>query len=172
MSNSYRFLSLLAAALTVATASAQGGSFGVRNPFNPPDAKIHYAPDRMYDLLNLTLDMDLDYPNRLLTATATNSIEAIRDGVTQLRFHANPAIKIESVLVNGQTATYTRDPEGILVNCAPTKTGDKMDVVIHYHLKKSETPGGNGVNGWHWHEPVKNDPSKVGVWTNGEPDET
>ena len=172
MSNSHRFVSFITAAFAVATAPGQGGSFGVRNPFSAPGATTHYAPDRMYDLVNLTLDMDLDYPNRLLTATATNSIAAIRDGVTQLRFHANPAIKIESVQISGQTAAYTRDVEGILVTCAPTKTGDKMDVVIHYHLKKSETPNGNGVNGWHWHEPRKSDPSKVGVWTNGEPDET
>ncbi|HWD38547.1 MAG TPA: M1 family metallopeptidase [Fimbriimonas sp.] len=163
-------LAFSVACLLPTLASAQGGSFGVRNPFSAPDAFVHYAPDRMYDLQNLILDLNVDYPNRLLKGIATNSIEAIRDGVTQLRFHAGADTKIESVELNGRSATYKRDDEGILVDCPPTKRGEKWTVVIHYHFKKSEVTHGRG--GWHWHEPVKNDPSHVGFWTNGETDDT
>ena len=172
MPNLIRSLTLAAALSNCALAAAQMGSFGANNPFSAPDATMHYAPDRMYDLQNLTLDLNVDYPNRSLTATATNSIEALRDGVTQLRFHAGKSTKIESVELNGHDARFTRDDEGILVDCPPTKTGDKAVVTIHYHLKKSETPNGTGVSGWHWHEPKKNDPSKIGLWTNGETDDT
>lgn len=160
--------SLLALA---AVANAQGGSRGSKNPFSAPDATYHYAPDRMYDLQNLLLEFNVDYPNRLFTATATNSLVAIRDGVTQMRFHAGAPIKIDSVELNGKTARYTRDDEGILVDCPPTKTGEKATVVVHYHGKKSDAPEGD-TGGWHWHEPKKNDPSKVGLWTNGETADT
>ncbi len=161
-------LTLLALA---STAQAQGGSRGAKNPFSAPDATIHYAPDRMYDLQNLLLDFNVDYPNRLFTATATNSIAALRDGTTQFRFHANPQLKIDGVELNGRTAQFTRDDEGILVTCPPTKKDEKDTVVIHYHGKKSEAPNGQ-TGGWHWHEPKANDPSKVGLWTNGETADT
>src|SRR5208283_3499906 len=111
----------------------------------PPSAKLQYAPDRMYDLQNLILDLNVDYPNRLLTATATNTVAALRDGVTQMRFHAGASTKIEAVELNGHGARFNRDDEGILVDCPPTKTGEQSVVTIHYHLKKSETPNGAGV---------------------------
>src|SRR4051812_5909447 len=111
--------------LLCASAFGQGGSQGAQNPFGPPNAKIQYAPDRMYDLQNLTLDLNLDYPNRLLTATATNTVAALRDGVTQLRFHAGATTKIDSVQLNGKDAHFARDAEGILVDCPATKAGEK-----------------------------------------------
>jgi aminopeptidase N len=125
----------------------------------------------MYDLLNLSLDMVVDYPDRLLTATATNTLSPLRDSVTQLRFHAGVDTKIEKVELNGTPATFKRDDEGILVDCPPTKRGEKDVVTVHYHLMQSEEVHG-GSGGWHWHEPKKNDPSKVGLWTNGETSDT
>jgi aminopeptidase N len=148
---------------------AQGGSIGTKNPFSAPDATLHYAPDRMYDLKNLVLDLNVDYPDRLLVATATNRLSALRDGVTQLRFNAGAATKIEWVKLDGRAAAFTRDPEGIMVSCPPTKAGETHEVEIHYHLKKADKGEGGG---WHWHEPKANDPSKVGLWTNGETDDT
>ena len=154
-------------------ANAQGGSRGAKNPFSPPDATIHYAPDRMYDLHNLLLEFNVDYPNRLFTATATNSITALRDGTTKLLFNASKAITIDGVQLNGQRATFVRSDadDGIWVDCPPTKAGEKDTVLIRYHGKKSEAPN-QQTGGWHWHEPKKNDPSKVGLWTNGETSDT
>jgi len=153
---------LIAASTAV---SAQIGSLGANNPFGAPDATIHYAPNRMYDLQNLSLDFNLDYPNRLLTATSTNTISSLRDGTTQLRFHANEEVQIGSVSLNGNPATFKRDAEGILVDCPPTKAGEKDTVEIHYTVHGS-------AGGWHWNEPKKNDPSKIGAWTNGETSDT
>jgi len=153
---------------------AQGASLGVNNPFSPPDATIHYAPERMYHLQNLILDLKVDYENRRVDGVSTNTVIAIRDGVTKLRFHAGLDTKIEDVELDGRTATYARDSEGILVDCPPTKTGAQNVVTVRYHLKKSEVTHTNpseitqGSGSWHWHEPVVNDPSKVGFWTNGE----
>lgn len=161
----------VAALALTSIAHAQGGSRGAKNPFSPPDAFIHYAPDRMYDLQNLLLTFNVDYDDRLFNATATNSIEALRDGITQLRFHANPYLKIDQVQLDGRDARFTRDDEGILVECPPTKVGQKDTVFIRYHGKKSEAPNGR-TGGWHWHEPKKNDPYKTGLYTNGETDQT
>ena len=167
-----RSLALLSLIGVSAVAAAQFGSAGVENPFSAPAAKIQYAPDRTYHLKHLRLDFDVDYPNRLLTATSTNTIVALRDGATQLRFHAGGSTKIESVELDGQLAHFTRDSEGILVDTAPTTAGKESVVKVKYHLKKSETPGGNGVGGWHWHEVTKSEPSKMGFYTNGETKDT
>ena len=156
-----------------APANAQGGSRGAQHPFSAPDAFVHYAPDRMYDLQNLKLVFNVDYDDRLFTATATNDIAALRDGTTKLLFNASKAIAIDGVELNGQRATYTYSDadEGIWVDCPPTKAGEKDVVTIQYHGKKSEAPDGR-TGGWHWHEPKKNDPYKQGLWTNGETADT
>jgi len=125
----------------------------------------------MYDLQNLLLDFNVDYPNRTFTAVATNSIAALRDGTTKLQFNANPYLKIDSVELNGKSAHYTRADQDIWVDCPATKAGEKSTVVFKYHGAKADAPNGD-TSGWHWHEPVKNDPSKVGLWTNGETSDT
>ena len=74
-------------ASVVATSSvcfAQGGSAGAKNPFSAPEATIHRAPERMYDLEHLRLDLNVDYPDRLLTATATNTIVNLNNGKREL----------------------------------------------------------------------------------------
>lgn len=149
---------------------AQGGSQGSRSPFSAPDATVHYAPDRMYDLLDLTLDLNVDYPNRKLVATSTNQISALRDGVTRLRFHAGQYTKIDAVRLDGQPANFTRDSEGIWVDCAPMKRGARHAVAVDYHVSRSETKG--DIPGFHFHDPLPNDPYKVGLWTNGETSDT
>lgn len=169
---SFHFLAPSLALLALAsTAHAQGGSRGAKNPFSAPDAFVHYAPDRTFDLQNLLLTFNVDYPNRLFTATATNSIAALRDGTTQFVFNANPYLVIDSVEVNGQRARYTRSAEDVFVDCPPTKAGEKDVVIFRYHGKKSDAPNSR-TGGWHWHEPKKNDPYKQGLWTNGETDQT
>jgi aminopeptidase N len=160
-----RLMYLVLTAALSAAACAQGGSMGAKDPFTAPNATVHYAPDRMYDLQHLSLEFNVDYPNRAMTGVCTNEIAALRDGVTQLRFNASEAMKIQSVQLNGQKANYKRDSEGILVDCPPTKQGEKSTVVVHYSIQ-----GTSG--GWHWNEPKKNDPSKVGFWTNGETSDT
>ncbi len=158
-------------ALLSSIADAQGGSRGAKNPFSAPDATIHYAPDRMYDLQNLLLEFNVDYSTRTFKAVATNSVVALRDGTTGLVFNANPYLKIESVELNGHATTYARNGEDVTVACSPTKAGEKDTVVFRYHGTKADAPNGN-TSGWHWHEPKKNDPSKQGLWTNGETSDT
>src|SRR5256714_954657 len=154
---------------TLSVCFAQGGSAGAKNPFSAPEATIHRAPERMYDLEHLRLDLNVDYPDRLLTATATNTIVDLNNGTRQLRFHAGKFTKIEAVQLDGHDTTFKRDDEGILVDTTPTVVGQKHVVTIHYHLKKSD---GGGRGGWYWIEPRKNDPNRTGFWTNGETADT
>ena len=162
-------LSLVTLAL-VAVTFAQGGSMGAQNPFSAPDATVHYAPDRTYDLLNVVYTFDVDYPHRSFRATATNTANALLSGTTKHRLHASRRLAIDSVTVNGTTAKFSRDDEGILVDTTPTVRGQKLVFFVRYHSQDSGEEGQGG--GWHWHEPKKNDASKVGFFTNGETEDT
>lgn len=144
---------------------AQGGSRGAKNPFNAPDATIHYAPDRMYDLQHVRVDLNVDYPNRTLTAVTVNTLAPLLNGTQRLKFYASDKTLIDSVDVDGRSATYARDNENIWVPIAPAVAGKSMIVTFHYHVK-GEAPG------WHWIEPRKNDPARLGFWTNGESEDT
>ncbi len=164
---------LLASVVPLALAPvalAQGGSFGAKNPFGPPDATVHYAPDRTYDLQDLTLDLNVDYPHRRLDAVATNRLLALRDGATALRFHAGQFTTIDRVQLDGRPSKFVRDDEGILVECPPTKVHEAHVVVVAYHVSNADAKG--PIPGFHFHEPAKNDPSKAGFWTNGETSDT
>src|SRR5580704_13698584 len=90
----------LALLSTASLATAQGGSMGVQNPFSPPGATIHYAPDRQYDLQHLALELNVDYPNKSVKGRVVNSIAALRDGIHDLKFHSGRDVKIDSVSVN------------------------------------------------------------------------
>lgn len=153
----------------VSYAHAQGGSMGVDNPFSAPDATVHYAPSRTFDLLDVSYSFDVDYPNRKFSAVAVNTATALLSGTTQHRLNASRRLSIDSVEFNGRPAKYSRDDEGILIETPPTKAGEKLVFRIAYHSQK--TAGQQG-GGWHWHEPIKSDPSKVGFFTNGETADT
>jgi len=154
----------LALLSTASLATAQGGSMGVQNPFSPPGATIHYAPDRQYDLQHLALEMNVDYPNKSVKGRVVNSIAALRDGIHDLKFHSGRDVKIDSVSVNGQEAHFTKVEDGLTVQCGPMKVGAKADVAITFHFAKA--PGND--TGFHWLEPTKVQPNKIGFWTNGE----
>ncbi len=155
-------------ALLVATSPAQGQSRGVKNPFSPPDASIHYAPDRQYDLQNIDVDLTIDYPNRAFSGQTVNTLRALRDGTTSLKFHAGD-MKIDGVELDGAPAQYKRVDDGVEVATAPTKVGQKLEVTIRYHVKRSETKSPL-QSGFHWLDEQKSEPSKMGFFTFGEPE--
>src|SRR5206468_3927194 len=65
------FLAALLVGVSV-TAHAQRG--GGQNPFAPPQASLHYALDREYDLMDLSVDLDIDYAKYEFTGVATNTL--------------------------------------------------------------------------------------------------
>lgn len=140
---------------------------GAKNPFSPPEAHYQFAPDRMYDLLHVALDLTVDYPNRAAKGVTTNTLAALRDDTTELKFHAGEGVKIDGVTLDGKDASFKRIEDGLLVPTKPMKAGQKAVVAIRFHFSKG--PGGEG---FHWIEPTKAEPSRVGFWTNGETADT
>lgn len=143
-----------------------------QNPFLPPSASIHYAPDRTYDLQNLTVDVDVDWPNRTITGHAVNTIEPLLTGITQLRFMAGTDIQINKVQIDGQETRYDRKDKWITISIPPVKTISPMKVTFDYKLSNSKASPFGGIGGWHWIATRDNEPTRVGFWTQGESEST
>lgn len=157
-----------------ACASAQGGfdDGGGRqrpSPFAPPNAQIRYAPDRTCDLLNIDVDIDVDYANRLFKGTSVNTLSPLRNGITEVMLNAGPDLKINSVKVDGQEAKYRRSDYQIFIATPPLTKGKAIKIAISYEQQNSRGRSFGGEGGWHWIEPRDGgDPNRVGFWTQGE----
>ena len=152
---------LLASTLFV---QRQGG-----NPFAPPQASIHYAPDRTCDLTHLSISLDVDYPKRAFTGRAVNSFTALRSGVTEVMLHADPVLNITGLTLNGSAAKYRRDGRNLFVTVPATKRGQSLVIAIDYNASNTVARPFGGSGGFHWIEKREGGPdTRVGFWTQGE----
>lgn len=139
-----------------------------QNQFTAPNAKLQYAPDRTFDLKHVVVVTDVDYANRKISGSSTNTLSPLRGGLTELTLHAGTKLEIKSVSVNGIAANFKRNGEDLIVSVAPTTLGKDLVIKIE-HLAEKKTGGGFGSEGgWHWIEPRGNDASRIGFWTQGE----
>jgi aminopeptidase N len=165
-----RALVLLVCAVASVTALAQSGSQG-GNPFLPPKASVHYAPDRTYDLIKVTVDLNVDPASRTVRSRATETLAPIQDGATILVFNAKDPIKIDAVSLDGRPVTPRRDGNRLLIDLANATAGRQVTVVFDYSQSNGHAaPFGGGEGGWHWIAPSEDDPARTGFWTQGETD--
>lgn len=139
------------------------------NPFLPPNASIHYAPDRTCDLMNITVDLDVDYPTRTFTGHAVNTMSALRSGIDTVVLQAGPTLTISRVTVDDKAAPYTRDGRNLNIKTGVLKRGQVIKIAIDY--KDSHTKAGafgQQGGGFHWIEPREGTDTHVGFWTQGE----
>lgn len=140
-----------------------------QNPFVPPRASLHYAPDRTCDLVNVAVDVDVDYPNKTITGHAVNTMTPLREGITEVLLHCGEAIEVSRVSLDGVAAKYTRNKRILAVSTPPLHKGRTIQIAIDYKLSNSRAAGfGGGGGGWHWINTDPNVPSKMGFWTQGE----
>src|SRR5215213_8714743 len=101
-----------------------------QNPFAPPGATIHYAPDRTCDLQNLEVWIDVNWPNRTFTGKTVNTLAALRNGLTEIMLHAGTSLEIKSVKLDGAAAKYRRDGRKVFITTQPLKKGKPFQVEI------------------------------------------
>jgi len=139
------------------------------NPFQPPTARLHYAPDRTCDLIHVQGDLDIDYPNRTFKGTSVNTLAALRSGVNAVTLHAGETLKISAVRFNGKSATYRREGRDLIVQTGTLAKGKSFEIAVDYSAKNSKAqPFGGGRGGFHWIEPTATDATRIGFWTQGE----
>lgn len=140
-----------------------------QNPFAPPRASMHYAPDRTCDLLDLQVDLDVDYPNRAFTGTTVNTLNPLRNGLREIVLHAGADLTIDKVMVDGQTVTIRREGIELHIPTPSLVKGKTFKVTISYSSKNAKGTGfGSGGGGFHWINGTDANPTHVGFWTQGE----
>lgn len=143
-----------------------------QSPFAPPRASLHYAPDRTCDLLNLAVDVDVDYPSKTIVCRAVNTMAALRDGLDAVPLMAGTALDIKTVQVDGKSVTFDRDGRTLTVHTGKLAKGQVVRIAIDYKLVDSKASPFGGIGGWHWIRAQAGDPSRVGFWTQGESEST
>ena len=166
----FKFSSTLSLAFGLAfVCSAQGqGRRNQGSPFAPPNASLHYALDRTCDLLNVTVDIDVDYPSRTFKGTSVNTLSPLRNGIKEVMLMAGAPLQINSVEVDGASAKYRREGKHIFVTTPPLVRGKPINIKISYQAKNSKAQPFGGEGGFHWIEPTPTNATRVGFWTQGE----
>lgn len=161
-----RFIAFGLAIAIVCSAPAQGR----QNPFQPPAATLHYSPDRTFDLIDVSVEIDVDYPKRTITGHVFNTLAPLRNGIQEALLHAGKGLDIQQVKVNGQGAAFRREERNLFVRIGSPKKGERLVVDITYTSSNAQGRGfGQGGGGWHWVQPGNSgNPDRVGFWTQGE----
>lgn len=153
----------LLALLCVTTVLAQPKD----NPFTPPRAKPHYAPDRTCDLKHVKVEVDVDYANKAYTGRSESTFAPLRDGVTTVTLHIHPNLRLDRVAVDGTAVQAKRQGDELVVPIRVPK--DKtFKVTLDYRSGQPKAGGLMAFGGWHWIVPNDLEPDRVGFWTQGE----
>jgi aminopeptidase N len=157
---------IFASLLLIASFAGQGS----KAAFAPPLATMHYAPDRTFDLLNVAVDIDVDYDHRGFKGHVINTVSPLRGDLTELGLMAGKNLNITRVTINGIDAQFRRDGEQLSVSTlTPTKKGEKLKIGIDYNAVNTTAEAFGGDGGWHWITPRADNKNHVGFWTQGEP---
>lgn len=154
----------LALVAFAAQVQRQGG-----NPFAPPRATVHYAPDRTCDLTHVDIDLNVDYPNRTIVGRSVNTLVPLRSGLTEIMLNAGPILTLNGVSVDGAEAKYRREDRKLFVTVPATVKGKTVKIAIDYKAVNSKARPFGGEGGFHWIEKREGGPdTRVGFWTQGE----
>lgn len=169
MNNTYSPTAICALLLVAVGTAAQQPA---PNPFLSPQASVHYAPDRAYDLKNVTLDLKVDYQNKLITGVVQNTISPFQDHLKTVILNCGVSLKVDSCSVNGVNASFTH--EGDILKIVPASPLPAGKIAI---VKTAYTGGGKHKNtgimadgGVHWITSNGGDSVREGFWTQGEPE--
>ena len=157
----------LTAALTLPAAAQFQNQPG--NPFAPPAAKIQWAPDRDYDLINVSVDLSVDYPHRAFSGSVVDTLAPLRSGETQVTLDAGASLNIKSVSIDGRDVSFQHEGDKLIIRSGQLARDRPINVKVVYSSQSATGRGfGQGAGGWHWINERIGEPNHVGFWTQGE----
>jgi aminopeptidase N len=171
----------LSIVLSLSLTPARGQDDTEGNPFQPPQATVHYAPNRDYDLKHVAVTLNVDWAKRAFEGTVVNTLAPLRtDGLKTIRLNCGNTLDVHSCTVNERTVPFTfetvkdgnREIRFLLI-AAPEVIPQNRDVkvTVNYASKVDPSRNGGGFGaggGWHWIRTAPDDPNRVGFWTQGE----
>src|SRR5437660_1278316 len=105
---------------------------GIRRPFQPDYVEPKWPRDRVVDIKHIKLQVALDFKARRISGTATHTLAAILDGLTQLEFDA-AEMEVTAVRVGAEPHSFDHSDEKLRITLQRAfKAGDEVEVAIDY----------------------------------------
>lgn len=151
-----------------ALAQGQGGS----DFFAAPLAKVHYAPDRDYNLIHVDVHLTVDWPHRSFAGYVVDTLTPLRRTLDSITLDAGKDLKIHSVEIDGRSVSFKHDGAKLVVQSGPISHGENVHVKVAYDCASAVGRGfgQGGEGGWHWIQQRIGEPNRIGFWTQGETD--
>jgi hypothetical protein len=61
-----------------------------------PQVRLHYAPDRDYDLQHVSVDLIIDYEKHSFRGSVVNTLAPLRDGLTTIWFDCGENLTVSA----------------------------------------------------------------------------
>ena len=137
-----------------------------RKSFELPGAKPHYTPDRPGQVEHISLELDLNIPQKSYNGVCKIRLNPVRDGVDKLTLDAVNLL-IESVKVGNAKQAFDYDDEKLHIRLKqPTQAGKVLTIAIAYKVEQPQ-------RGLYFVGPDDHYPDKsVQVWTQGEDEDS
>jgi aminopeptidase N len=126
--------------------------------------QINYPGDANYDVTYYKLDIALDYNTKTISGNVTCKAKMIQNGVSQIYYDLTDTLTVDSVLLNGTPANFSRGTNTLFVNLnSNLNIGDDFTTKVYYH----GTPNSSGLGSFTFGTtPVNNNPT---IYTLSEP---
>lgn len=143
----------------------------------PEEVTPDVAPDRDYDLLTTSLDLQFDFADEAVMGTARHTLTPLRDSLPSFYFHAE-TMDIAAVrqIVDGQGVGVGYEVDSVRVTItprAPLRLGETAEFVVDYIAHPGRGAGqgslGDGGRGLYFIDPTGADPYRpTQIWTQGQ----
>ncbi|AIE86588.1 M1 family aminopeptidase [Fimbriimonas ginsengisoli] len=117
--------------------------------------RLHFAPDRTYDLIKTVTTLDVDADRQRASGSVVATISMLRDGVTSVHFDTS-ADQVSGVLVDGKPARFTRSGGSLEIDVPPSKRGQ-------VHRLNFRIEG----RFFRWTNPTAEEPNRIGFCAEG-----
>ncbi len=116
----------------------QKSAFGAAHQDEPKIPKRQYAPDRLADILHITIDVTPDFKARTVAGTAVIKFAPIAKPLTELRLDAID-LDVSSVTSSAEMAGYNVTDDAIVITFEPPVTvGDETTATVVYEAAPKE----------------------------------
>ncbi|MBK7228754.1 MAG: T9SS type A sorting domain-containing protein [Ignavibacteriales bacterium] len=125
-------------------------------------ANINYPGDSKYDVKYYMLDIAVNHTAQTISGNVTCNAVISEANVTQIYYDLTSPLVVDSVILNGASATFSRGSNTLVINLGTTlNTGDNFSTKVYYH----GTPGSSGFGSFEFSSHNGN----PAIWTLSEP---
>lgn len=117
--------------------------------------RLHYAPDRTYDLVRTVTALDVDAAHQRATGSVVATISMLRDGITSIHFDTS-ADMVSDIQVDGKTAKFVRSGGGVEIDVPVSKRNQVHRLTFQIEGRF-----------FRWTNPTGEEPTRIGFCAEG-----